>query len=67
MPAPLTVPDPVPFVPVVSANCWSAKPAVTLWFAVIVTTHPPVPEQSPPQPVNVEPVAGVGVTVTCVP
>ena len=67
MPAPETVPEPLPVVPVVSANCWSVKPAVTLWFAVIVTEHAPVPEQSPPHPVKFDPVAGDAVTVTCVP
>ena len=43
------------------------KVAVTDWFEFIVTVHAPVPEHAPPQPVNVEPVAGVAVSVTCVP
>src|SRR4051812_40157372 len=38
--------------------------AVTLWSALIVTTHAPVPLQSPLQPVKVEPEAGVAVSVT---
>ena len=41
--------------------------AVTDWAAVIETTQGPVPEQAPDQPVNVEPVDGVGVSVTDVP
>ena len=32
-----------------------------------MTTHVPVPEHGAPQPVNVEPVAGAAVNVTCVP
>ena len=35
--------------------------------AFIVTTQPPVPTHAPDQPVKVEPVAGVLVTVTTVP
>ena len=42
--------------------------AVTAVSALIITVHVPVPEQPPPdQPANVEPVAGVAVSVTCVP
>jgi hypothetical protein len=42
--------------------------AVTVTAAVTVTVQEPVPEQLPPlQPVKVEPVAGVAVSVTAVP
>jgi hypothetical protein len=42
--------------------------AVTLWAALIVTTHVPVPEQpAPDQPPNVDPEAGAAVRVTDVP
>jgi hypothetical protein len=42
--------------------------AVTFWLALTVTVQGPMPEQPPPlQPVNVEPVAGVAVSVTEVP
>ena len=41
---------------------------MTDWAALIVTVQVPVPVQLPPlQPVNVEPVAGVAVSVTAVP
>ena len=44
------------------------KFAVTVWSAVIVTIHEPVPLQPPPlQPVNVEPPVGAAVRVTVVP
>jgi len=41
--------------------------AVTPRAALIVTVQAPVPEQSPDQPVKVEPADGVGVSVTDVP
>ena len=41
--------------------------AVAERAALIVTTHTPVPVQSPLQPVKVEPAAGVAVRVTTVP
>ena len=42
--------------------------AVTLTALFMVTVHVPVPEHPPPdQPVNVEPAAGTGVSVTGVP
>jgi hypothetical protein len=41
--------------------------AVTVWFELIVTVQPPVPEQAPDHPANVEPVFGVAVSVTTVP
>ena len=41
---------------------------MTDWAALIVTVQVPVPVQLPPlQPVNVEPAAGVAVSVTAVP
>lgn len=43
------------------------KVAVTLFAALMLTTQLPVPEQAPPQPVKVEPEAGVAVRVTEVP
>src|SRR5439155_981985 len=52
------VPDPAPALVNVSVSDWSAKVAVTLWAALIVTEHVPVPVQPPPlQPVKVEPAA----------
>ena len=45
-----------------------ANVAGTVTLPLIVTTHVPVPLQPPPdQPVNVEPDAGVAVSVTCCP
>src|SRR5438874_12892982 len=44
-----------------------ANAAVIVWFALIVRTQVPVPEQSPDQPVNFEPIAAVAVSVTEVP
>ncbi len=41
--------------------------AVTLAAPFIVTAHAPAPEQAPPQPVNVNPEAGVAARVTTVP
>ena len=40
---------------------------MTLWLPFIVTTHAPVPEQSPDQPAKRLPAAGVGVRATVVP
>ena len=40
--------------------------AVTACAAVIVTTHEPVPEHAPLQPLNVSPEPGVAVSVTTV-
>jgi len=45
----------------------AAKVAVTPWAAVIVTVQLPVPLQAPPQPVKVDPAAGVVARVTEVP
>lgn len=44
-----------------------ANAALAEWFALIVSAHAPVPEQSPDQPVNFEPVAAVAVSVTAAP
>src|SRR2546421_2892632 len=45
----------------------SAKRAVTIRSAVIFTRQAPVPEQAPDQPANLEPRAGVAVSVTDLP
>ena len=61
----MPVPDPVRVT--VSAKLCSVNVAVTVVAAVMVTVHGPAPEQPPPdQPVNVEPVVGVAVSVTTV-
>ena len=53
---------------VTSSGCRLAvNVAVTDWAAVIVTAHVPRPVQAPDQPANVEPGAGVAVSVTAVP
>jgi len=63
--AEITVPVPLPFRATVKVNCWNVKTAVTPIDTVIVTVHGPVPLQLPPvQPANVEPAAGVAVSVT---
>ena len=43
------------------------KAALTFWFAVIVRLQVPVPLHAPPQPWNIQPLAGVAVRVTGVP
>ena len=64
----VTVPVPAPVLLTVRVKLCSAKVAVTVCAALIVTVQVPVPEQPPPlQPVNVEPAAGVAVRVTAVP
>jgi hypothetical protein len=64
----VTVPVPVPVLFTVRLKVWTAKAAVTVVLAVIVTAQVvAVPVQAPPQPVKVEPVAGVAVKVTGVP
>jgi hypothetical protein len=64
----VTVPAPVPALLTVSANGASAKVAVTVVAAVIVTTHEPVPLQPPPdQPLKIDPPAGVAVSVSIAP
>ena len=64
----VTVPAPLPVVTTDSVNWVSVNVAATIVALVSVITHVPVPEQPPPlQPLNVEPVAGVAVSVTDVP
>jgi len=66
----LTVPEPVPDVPIESVDCIAgeaAKLAVTVLSALRVKVHPPVPEQAPLQPVNAKFCEGVMVSVTTVP
>ena len=55
-----------PFV-TVSVRLMSVKVAVTDLAASIVTSHVPVPEQAPDQPVNEEFAPAVAVSVTSVP
>ncbi len=43
------------------------KVAVTLRSTVMATAQPAEPEQSPPQPVSVQPLPGFAVSVTLVP
>jgi hypothetical protein len=64
-----TVPAPVPARLTVSAKLPGAavKLAVTFRAALIVTTHRPVPVQSPLQPAKVAPPVGVALSVTGVP
>jgi hypothetical protein len=61
------VPEPVPLFVAVSVNVCRLKVAVTDFAAVIETVHEPVPVHAPLQPPNVDPDAGVGVSVTEVP
>jgi hypothetical protein len=68
----LTVPEPVPDLPTVRVFALGAtemrvKTAVAEWFWSIVSLHAAVPEQSPVQPVKVEPPAAVAANVTWVP
>jgi hypothetical protein len=65
----VTVPCPTPALVTVRENrIGVAKLAVTVWSALIVTIHEPVPLQPAPlQPVNVEPAAGAAVNVTVPP
>ncbi len=66
----VTVPLPVPDLLTESVKVWACwvNVAVTAVAAFMVTTHEPVPEQPPPlQPVNVDPPAGLAVSVTTVP
>src|SRR5207249_2771397 len=64
----VTVPLPAPLELTVSVKDCSAKVAVTVCAALIVTVQVPVPEQPPPlQPEKVEPAAGAAVKVTEVP
>jgi hypothetical protein len=64
----VTVPVPVPALLTVRLNCCTAKLAVTLVVAFMVTLQVPVPEQPPPlHPLNVDPPLGAAVRVTTVP
>ena len=64
----VTVPLPAPALLTVSAKLGTPNVAVTVVAADMVTVHEPVPVQPPPlQPLNVEPAAGVAVSVTAVP
>ena len=64
----VTVPLPVPALVIASVKGWSANVAVTEVAALTVTVQVPVPVQPLPlQPENVEPAAGVAVSVTAVP
>jgi hypothetical protein len=70
IPAGLLETVPAPFPPRATVSVGKAlKVAVTCWLAFIVTSHvEPVPLQPPPlQPAKVELVAGVAVSLTCVP
>jgi hypothetical protein len=62
------VPVPVPVLAICTVS-WiaTANVAVTEALAVGVTEHIPVPLQAPDQPVNMEPVLGVAVSVMGVP
>ena len=62
----VTVPAPSPALATVSTKLPTSNVAVTERASVIVTTQGSVPVQAPPQPPNVEPVAGVAVSVTSV-
>ena len=64
----VTEPVPVPAFETVSEKVCRVNCADTEVAAVTDTTQVPVPEQPPPdQPVKVEPVVGVAVSVTDVP
>src|SRR6266545_1229276 len=63
----VTVPEPAPAFVTVSVWLTSAKVAVTARSWSIVTVQAPVPLQAPPQPLKLEPVAAVAVSVTTVP
>ena len=64
----MTVPDPVPDFVTVKVYTVTAKDAVTVVDAFIVTVQVPVPEHPPPdQSVKVYPLFGEAVKVTDVP
>lgn len=74
----VTVPPPVPAVVTLNiATVVLSKAAVTFGIGVRIdgsikveltnSVHTPVPPQAPPQPVNLDPVAGVAVSTTVVP
>src|SRR5512139_3986969 len=58
----VTLPPPVPVL--VTVRRLSTNVAVTVFAVSIVSEHVPVPVQSPPQPVNALPFAGVAVRTT---
>src|SRR5580700_10451766 len=58
---------PLPATLTLSVYWVCANVAVTLCAALIVTTQLPTPLQAPPQPLKVQPLAGVAVKVTGVP
>jgi hypothetical protein len=58
---------PVPTLVTLSANDGRVKVAVTARAALMVTVQVPVPLQLPPQPLKMDPAAGVAVRVTTVP
>src|SRR5438477_472984 len=58
---------PFPAMATVSVSVSSVNEAPTVAAALVVTLQAPAPVQAPVQPVKCEPVAGVGVSVTCVP
>src|ERR1044072_6090322 len=63
-----TVPLPVPFFGTVRVGTVAGEVVVIVTGDPAVNMHVPVPEHEPPdQPENVEPVAGVAVSVTIVP
>ena len=64
----VTVPHPVPGTDMYRLTCDTSKVAVQLFGVSIVTlVSCALPLQSSPQPVNVDPGAGVAVSVTTVP
>ena len=64
----VTVPRPVPVLVTARVTLCRVKVAVTVVAAFKVTEQVPVPEQPPPlQPVKIEPLTGVAVSVTNVP
>ena len=69
IPAGALVTVPVPFPEVRTSRVWvtAAKVALTDLAAVMVTTQPALPLQSPPQLTKLAPAAGVAVSVTTVP
>jgi hypothetical protein len=60
----VTVPEPVPAFVTVNTFGFFVNVALTDFAESTVTMHGPVPEQTPLQPVNVEPLSGVAVRVT---
>lgn len=67
IPFPVTVPLPVPANVTLTGNAVGMKSALTDCAEFIVTVHAPVPAQAPLHPLNTDPAAAVGVSVTAVP